>query len=231
MATARTIIRRAMQKAGILSKTEVPSANEANDGLDTLNDLMSSLSNDELMVYASTLEEFTLVPNQATYTIGTGGDFNTSRPVSIVSAYIRNDTVDYELKQISEKNYDLDIGVKTTLSMPDSYSYSNGYPLSALTLYPVPSDSYRIFIRSEKQLSQFTLDAEISLPPGWSQFLVYQLAIMLAPEYGQPIDPVNIDIARMSKASIENQVAVNRSMDRRHIGRISGDILTGYNNR
>lgn len=231
MTTARTIIRRAMQKVGILTKTETPSSDEAQDGLDTLNDLIASVTNNSLMVYVRNVEQFSLTSGQSTYTIGPGADFDTSRPVAIVSAVARNGTVDYPLIKISDTSYDEDIGVKTISGIPDSYYYNNAYPTGSITLYPVPSSNYQLLLRTEKPMTTLTLDDELVLPPGWNNFLIYQLAVMLAPEYGQQIDPAIQELANISKDAIQLQVAKNRSMDRIPIGKAGGNIYMGWNNK
>jgi len=77
----------------------------------------------------------------------------------------------------------------------------------------VPASSYELHILSEKELSQYTIDEAISLPTGWERALIYNLAIDLAPEYGQQIDGMIAKIAGDSKAAIQRTVAKNISMD------------------
>lgn len=210
--TARTLIRRAMQKAGILSKNETPSADEANDALDTLNDVLAVFSNETLMNYVRIVSPFTMVSGTASYTIGTGGTFNTSRPVTIDSAYIRSGSVDYEMEPISEENYDI-IGMKTTRGIPFSFTYNNAAPLGTLTVYPVPDSNYVIYLRMGKPVASLALDDVIDMPPGWNMFLVYTLAVLLAPEYGLPVSEDNKVFAARAKELIELAIAKNRTMD------------------
>ena len=51
MTTASDIIKKAMQKVGVLTKSESPSSDESADGLDSLNDLLSSWSNESMFIY------------------------------------------------------------------------------------------------------------------------------------------------------------------------------------
>lgn len=60
MTTALDIIKSSMRKVGALTKTENPSADEAIDGLEMLNDLLASYSNDSMVVYARSVDSFTL---------------------------------------------------------------------------------------------------------------------------------------------------------------------------
>lgn len=230
MTTARTIIRKAMQKAGILSKTEVPPADEANDALDTLNDLFSSIANETLMTHVRSVEGFTLVAGQAEYTIGAGANFDTARPVSIPSAYIRSGNVDYPLTVVADTTYDRNASTKDIQSIPEFFFFDNGFPSAKVTLYPTPATAYQIFLRMEKPLSTLALDTVIELPPGWTLYLTYKLATLLAPEYGQQVDPEIKETANQARENIMLSVAKARTMDAVPIGSIrTGNIYTGWN--
>lgn len=211
MTTALGIITSAMRKIGVLVKGEDPSADEADDGLEMLNDLLSSISNDSMVVYARTEDALTLSAGTATYTIGTGGTFNTSRPVKIISAYVRSGSIDYNLELINDEQY-ASITLKTTGSIPQFLNYTNGYPLGTLKFYPVPSAGYTLYLLSEKELSSVTLNQTISLPPGWKRMLIYNLAMDMAAEYGQPVTPEIKLIADESKAEIRKAIMTARSM-------------------
>lgn len=222
MTTARTIIKRAMQKAGILTKNEVPSSDEASDALDTLNDLFASVANETSMTSVRTVEQFQLNANQGSYTLGAGGDFNTSRPTFIASGYIRSGTVDYPLAILADTTYDRNTSTKNTASIPEFFVADNGFPLINITLYPVPVNAYQIFLRLEKPLAALTLDSEIELPPGWSHYLVHELATLLQPEYGQPVDQGLKEIANQAKDNIMLTVMKNRTMDAVPVNDITG---------
>ncbi len=212
MTTGLDIITKAMQKAGILVKSEAPDADEANDGLSTLNAMLSSWSNDSMLIYARTLESFTLSSLVSDYTIGPGMTLNTARPTFVVSAYVRQATSDYDLTVVPDEVY-AGITVKSAPGIPEFLNYTNGFPTGTIKLYPVPSTNYTLFILSEKVLSSLTLAGDISFPPGWEQALIYNLAVLLAPEYGQQLDPLVLKIANDSKGSIQRAILKTRSMD------------------
>jgi hypothetical protein len=227
--TALDIITAGMRKAGILTKTESPSADEAQDGLEMLNDLLASNANEDLFVYARTLESFTLSGGVADYTIGSGGDFNTVRPVFIANAYVRIGTLDYPLSVIQDGDY-ADISLKNLASIPYWLNYTNAYPLATIKLYPVPSAGWTLFLLSEKPLSEFTLNQTVSLPPGWARYLKNQLAVEMAPEYGQQAPAETVDIAAKAMAAIKRGAARVKSMDN-HIdyGGLR-NVFTGWEN-
>jgi len=229
MTTARGIITKALQKIGALTKSESPSADEISDGLDALNMMVSSWANDSLLVYARAWETFSLTGNQASYTMGTGGVFNTSRPVSIISAYVRIGTTDYALEPIDDQTYVNYIQQKATGGIPQFYTNDNAMPLVTIRLWPVPSASYSIFLLSEKALTAFDIDTVILLPPGWERALVYNLANEIAPEYGQPADQSVFKIADDSLRAIKQSVARNKSMDKPPMNILgTNNIYTGW---
>ena len=93
MTTGRLLVKKAMQRAGIITKNETPAADEISDGLDMLNDMMASWANDDLLCFARMLETFPLT-SAIEYTIGAGQTFNTVRPSAIVAATLRWGTSD-----------------------------------------------------------------------------------------------------------------------------------------
>lgn len=212
--TARQIITKAMQQVGILTKTEQPDADEANDALESMNDMLSSWSNDSGMIYVRTWEEFDVTAGQTKYTIGPLQNFNTIRPINIVAGHIRWNNIDYPMTKIPDEVYTEDIPQKTLQSIPEYYNYDNGYPTGIIRLFPVPQVAgMKMFILSEKELSQFTLDTTIILPAGWKRALVFNLAVEIAGEYQLQVPPTVQDIANKSKGAIQRTILKNRSMD------------------
>lgn len=213
MTTARQVIKKAMQKIGALVKGEDPAADEAEDGLQSLNGLLASWANDSLVVYSRTWESFTLSGGTGSYTIGSGGTFNTTRPNNIIDGYIRSGSVDYGLTTIDDEAYN-SIAYKSISAIPEFINYNNAYPLGTIRLYPVPSSNYTIFILSEKALTAVAdLDTDLSFPTGFERALVYNLALELAPEYGQQPDPSIAAIAKESLGLIRVQAAKVRGMN------------------
>lgn len=229
MGTALTIITKAMQKAGILYKTESPSSDEANDGLDALNNLLSSWSNDSMKIVSRVTEIFTLSAGTGIYTIGAGQTFNTIRPIHIVESHIIDGIISYEpMYQCPDEIYQ-SFNLKTLQSIPSALNYTNAYPYGTIKLYPYPASAYGLSITSEKELSQFALDDTVNLAPGWTRALIYNLAIELAPEYGQPLDPILMKIANDSKAAIERSIMKVRTLDAPPISQVGRfNIYTGY---
>lgn len=211
MTTASGLIASAMKKIGVLTKSETPDSDESADGLVALNALLSSWSNESLLVYSRVTETLSLVAGTGSYTIGTGYTFNTIRPVLIVEAHTTNSGTDTHMDIVSDEVYNA-IPVKTTQGIPEFLNFSNAFPASTIRLYPVPDSAYSMTLVSEKPLVTLALTDTISLPAGWERALTYALALELAPEYGVPADPLIVATAREAKGLIAMTVAKNRPM-------------------
>lgn len=188
--TVRELIRKSMLLIGAISSGESLSADEASDGLSSLNDLLDSWSTDGLLIPAMVREEFTLTPAQASYTIGTGGNFNTTNPQIIEEArlLVTSSSPGFEtpLKIYNVQEY-ADIQIKSlSTSMPEALYFQRGSPLSTIYLYTVPSEANKLVLYSRKALSNFAnVNDDIELPAGYQRALRYNLALELAVEYGK----------------------------------------------
>jgi hypothetical protein len=187
--TVRELIRKSMLLIGTISSGENLSADEAADGLASLNDLLDSWSTDGLLIPAMAREEFTLTPSQASYTIGTSGNFNTTNPQIIEEARLLETSgtaFEIPIKIYSVQEY-ADIKIKTlTSSQPEALYFQRASPLSTIYLYPVPSTANKLVLYSRKALSNFaSVNDSIALPPGYQRALRYNLALELAVEYGK----------------------------------------------
>jgi hypothetical protein len=95
VATANDLITAALRRARAIGKDQVPTADEAADCLAELNRMLDEWWNDGLAVFQIKQENFALVANQASRTIGVGGNFNTTRPLKLLDGcFVRRNGVD-----------------------------------------------------------------------------------------------------------------------------------------
>jgi hypothetical protein len=228
MATGRILVKKAMQKAGILAWNESPSASEASDGLDALNDLVASWANDDLLCFARTLESFPLTGANE-YTIGTGQTFDTARPTAIIVATIRCQNTDTPLSIIPDDMFEVFVADKASSGLPRFLTYDNGFPVGKIRLAPAPISGYVLRLMTEKPLSEFTLDTDVELPPGWRRTIITNLGEDLRADYSLPADPGAERIARDALGSIKMNVARNHNMDANPSGQYgANNIYTGW---
>lgn len=205
MANARSIINKACRKLHVLGRGQTLSAEEVTTALETLNDMLGTLSMDSGYIFNSEREVFSLT-GAASYTIGTGGTFNTTKPVTFEAVFVRIGSTDYPLKQINSPEY-ADISFKEIQGIPEAFFFENDTPLGRIYLYPVGVTG-SLHIWSQKPLTEFTdLTTDYSLPNGAVEMLLYNLAVRLAPEYELPVP---VDVSRMAKKTLENMQVYNK---------------------
>lgn len=191
MATALDLITRAYRRGRIIGRDEVLSPGRAADGLAELNDLLDEWWNDKTLVFHILVEQFALQANKQSYTMGTGGDFNTTRPVKIVpgTKYTMNG-VDRQLAILTDRKSWDEIPYKSIVSPPQGIFVDEAYPLATLNFYPVPDQAYPVFINSWARLQNIAgLNTAIALPPGYNRLIISGLAIALCPENGLEAPP------------------------------------------
>lgn len=227
--TVKKIIKKAMQKAGILTKTQLPAADEYEDALDNLNDMLESWSNDSMMLVARIKETFPLTGALNGYTIGTGQTFNTTKPIEIMVATVNFGGLDYPVSVIDDEKFQGQILLKTQPGIPEFLNFNNAFPASLIRLWPVDQGVTSLTILSEKPISVFALNDSVDLAPGWNRTLIYNLACEIAGDYGQEIPEKTQQIAIESKSLIQKAVMKNRSFDAYPQQAQSNSIYTGYN--
>lgn len=220
--TAQNIIEKALQKLVVLADGESATATQLADGLDSLNLMLDSWAGRSLLTTAQIRESFTLTANKSSYTIGSGGDFDTTKPFEIVSGFIRDsDNYDYTpISVVSRGIFDSysDKAMTTVIGIPKSLFYDPGATQQAtqvgtIHLYPIPdsADTYTIFIESEKPFTEFSaLSSTVTFPPSYKRAMIYNLAIELASDYGKTASAEVVKIADDSMRIIENVNSRNK---------------------
>lgn len=171
-----------------------------------LNTMLELWSLDRLMCYQLVQESKALTSSVGSYTIGSGGAFNTARPEKIVDpCFVRDSAgIDYELEIIDAKAYG-SISMKTVDgSYPRYLFYDAAFVagLATIFLYPEPLASLTLYINSWKALQSFvTLDDTVVLPPGYQLAIESNYAIMAAAGF-RAVPAEVVKLAKDSKAAI-----------------------------
>ena len=200
MSTVNDVIETAMKLIGELGQGESMAAASQTDAYNALNNMLESWWLQRLAVYQIYKETFSLVANDGEYTIGASGNFNTTRPVKIDSAQIRENSIDYVMQQIESAEYASIMNKSVTSNIPNLFYYDNAYPLATIYLWPVPSAANSIILNTWKQIRAFTaVTNDVTLPPGYERALKYNLAMEIAPLFG--VEPTSM-VARIARESL-----------------------------
>lgn len=198
--TALDLITGALRKIGQYSPGEALDSQDANDALDSFNGMLDLWSNQKLSVYNQTETVKALTSGQASYTVGTGGDFNIERPYRVAKAYSRITTgassVDFPCQITTLEKYG-DIGMKSQPGpWPKLVFYNAGWPSGQLIFWPVPQSGVEFHLWTDSVFSALNLTDVVNLPRGYFLGLQYSLAEILCSEYGMGVPP---DIKRFAK--------------------------------
>lgn len=192
MTNAIDIITGALRLISSSTPGEAIDGNEAAEALVVLNQMLAAFSMEWGLINVTTAESFPLVVGQTSYTIGSGGNFNTVRPDTIFNQWIydTNAAIRYPLKQLADNQYNA-IPLNTIQSIPKALYYDPQYPLGIIYIYPTAGlTTYQLNLESYKPIMQFTtLTTSMNLPGEYFKALKYLLADELAPEYGYEIQP------------------------------------------
>jgi len=210
--TAQELINMAMAKIGAKATGETISTDEGTDALNAMHMLLRSWrAKLGMLYYVESGENFTLTANDGEYTIGSGGDFDTVKPVRIEGAFTRSSGLDYPIQVIGPDEY-RKISEKASAGTP-AYLYFEPYhgaALGTVFLWPIPSGALDFYMDSLKPLAEPTgVTSNLILAPEYDNAVVWNLAIHLAPEYG--VEPTKATIHR-AEESLNDLISLNMSL-------------------
>lgn len=217
--TYRDLVTGALRLIGVIGDGEIPTSYQADNAMLSLTEMLDSWNSDGLMIYTQSFHELSLTSQTQTWTIGPGGDIDvTVRPSEIRSASLRQNAssaqpVDLPMAILDASEW-LDIRSKNITSAVPRYLYLDGnWPLATLYLWPVPqvNDTKLIVLFNESLATTLTLDDEENLPPAYRQAIRFNLAMLLANEYGREAPPTVQSQAYKSKNIISQN---NQQIDR-----------------
>lgn len=211
--TFSDIIMLALRNAGVIGVGQTAQAQDMNDAVALLNDMIAQWQQRRWLVYH--LVEHTVACNGSQfYTIGPGGDISVpQRPAEINAAFARqtvNNTpnqIDYQISILPSRETYSQISLKTLQSFPEWAWWDADTPIGKLYVYPIITNQFTLHVIFREQLQQaVTLVDEITLPAEYKQAMVYNLALLLSAAYGTPLNPV---VPQIAKASLETMRTVN----------------------
>lgn len=235
MAAVSTMILRSMRMIGEKARGATLDSNEAVECLAELNTMMESWQTQRLTCYSIRQESFSLTASTNSYSIGSGGTFNTDRPTKIVDpCFIRDSSgLDSPVQIIYAEQYGRIVQKSVGYTYPSYLYYDMNYSATStatIFLYPAPSGGLTLFINSWKQLQNFaSVSTQVLLPPGYQLAIESNFAIHLA----AGLTPVSAELAKIAKDSLAAVRGLNlpttiTRLDYYSTGRQAGaSILTG----
>ena len=227
--TAKDLVFGAYCMLGYYAPNESMNAYDAALGLQQLNLMLDSWSNESLMCYAILEQSFPLVPGKSSYTIGLNGgaDVNQQRPIRIIegpgSAY---------LQDTNQNNYRVDVvtreqwnqianrGNTVVSDIPDTLFYDPQMPFGVINIWPNPTLGYTLFFDSFQQFTDVSNGAQVlTLPPGYGLATMSNLAVQLGPFLKNAL--VSEDVKKIAR---DSKAAVKRSNKRNNVAQFDKEI-------
>jgi hypothetical protein len=230
--TVAQLITGAFRLLGQLRTGQGASTDALADGLTTLNDMIEAWNNERLMVHAIQRSVFSLT-GAASYTIGTGGNFNVTRPVRIDNAgCVLAGGDELELELLTPQRWAEQTLKSLTSTLPQKLYHETTFPLGRIYLWPVPTEANQLALYMWQALAGFAATGDtVSFPPGYAKALRYNLAVELAPQFmlKGKLTPMVAEIANESKAALKriNAVVVEMACDEALVCGGAFDYRTG----
>lgn len=210
MATVQDLVNAALREIGVAAAGEVLATADSEDARTRCNRMINGWAATNLTIYSVTRTTATLTANQASFTVGTGGNINIVRPVFIEKVNFidtsQSPTFEYTLPELlSEQAYE-SINLKALTSLyPQAAYYNPTYPLGTLIPWPIPTSATLLWaIYHWAAISEFAaLTDTVTLPPSYEDAIVQNLAILLCPSYGVQPHPVLVKTAAESLATLK----------------------------
>jgi hypothetical protein len=229
MATyASDILTASFMKVGVESPTTAQNAS----ALFSLNSMITSWGAEGLL-YSVVSESKAMTIADGEYTIGSGGQWDTARPLGIRSCYLRDgDNYDYPVGIMSGNDYAL-LTNKSFSARPTFVYYLPEYPLGKLIFNTVPDYAYTMYCEFVKNFTVIaSTTAEVVFPGEYLEALIYNLSVSLAEDWDRNVGQTVIVNALRTKEIVDRNLASQQAVPRAKFdfSRIgTGRDNSGYN--
>jgi hypothetical protein len=209
--TALSLITAALRLLNVVASAELPTNDEANDAMMAFQWMIDSWNADSLSIFTIGSDDYPLTLGQQSFTLGPGGNFDTTRPSKIVgmSAILLNNPVnpvEVPMDMYTWDQWQNKVPVKNVQgSFPQVCYDDGGMPLRTLNFWPIPTlqaNNVRIY-SWQSLIWPATLQTLLNFPPGYARAFVYNLAVEISPQYGAQIPPAVAKVATDSLAMIK----------------------------
>lgn len=181
MTTAGSLITKALGKLSVVTPSRKVRADELATGLVVLNDWLDEMRLPPFFAQQRTETVFTLPAGVTSRTIGLGMQINVLRPVRLEKSFVRIGTQDYPLEPIDDDEYQ-DIALKQEGgSWPRVMNFDGN---ETVFFYPVSGSGCEVHLFTLNSPGRFAdVTTEYDLPPGYTNPIVNNLAVELAPNF------------------------------------------------
>lgn len=196
--TRDQIINAALRKLSVLSEGVSANAPQLASGAEALNLLVLQLQPMGLPLWKRTTTAIPMVVGVSNYNLAT------PKPLKLLQAYRTNSLDQTNINLTITADYDFNSLPGSSTGVPVNITYRPGNTTGYFKVWPTPDSSIPtgstvyVIYQSEFEIFNITSDTP-DFPQEWYLTLVYQLALLLAPEYGIPKEDRQILTAEAEK--------------------------------
>jgi hypothetical protein len=210
------IIKRALLMLGVISANQTPTSSEVTAASNALNLMLKAWQADGLHLWQ--VRQRSVSPTSSSlYVFGPSGSLTDYRPTEVLEVHRKNTSDDtwVELNRLSRADFNR-LSDHDTTGTPVNYYFNNGRLDAELQIWPIADATFQSDYTLEVLLVKAFDDMDsasddLAFPPEWTLAIVYGLAVILAPEYGVPIQDQQL---LQQQAMIEKERVL--SWDREH---------------
>lgn len=208
---------------GVVGEENAPTNGQMQLALRCFNRLIDAWQTDRLLLYSLSRTVVPLVADQASYTVGDGGDIDIPRPTTMQDngsnvAYIdttQSPECEIGLTQLTDDAYQGIVQKELGSTYPTAFYYNPTYtpadPYGTLHLWPVPNvGTLELVLYTPKQYGTYAVTDTLSFPQGYERFLVSNLAMELTIWY--PAVRASDDLQRVARESKGDVERMNTRM-------------------
>lgn len=208
--TGADVVIQALKKAGVTGVGRLPSAEDMNDALADLNNMLSEWNTQRWMIWDLLDLAFVSNGGATPYTVGPGGNFNVARrPDRLEAAYLRQIVtsglnVDTPVEIIPSYEEYSRLSLKGLTSFPLYAFLDSTWPLGKLFIYPWPqANIYETHILLKDMLPVITSVTDLStIPDHYISAMKFNLAKRLRQAYGKGTTP-DPELNNLARATLD----------------------------
>lgn len=176
--TAQDIVEAALKKLFITEGDETPEAGDITTGRDALFRMIRTWAVDGVRLWLTENQTVTMVADTATYTLD-------PRTLDVYDVFRRTGDNDVPVQIYSREQYNA-LPNKAVTGQPYIAFFDRQLSSTVMSVYPVPQTgtSDVLHLASKRQIQDVTANTDnVEFPPEWSECLVYNLAVRMAPDF------------------------------------------------
>jgi len=176
------------------------------------NTMLAEWSAKGVVIPTATEETFTLNASTSSATIGSGGDFDTTQPIRIFKAFLRDTSTDYDYPLIiADRDRFYGFTDRANNNAQPAYIYfERGASLGTIYFYPIPTEAYTLHLVNEVEHSKVNYPtATLALPNYYDEAVKFNISERLAPEYSKEPTPT---VKRMARETYNTISGVTKTV-------------------